>query len=68
MKDNVKESSSGNPAAKPARLSELVEYQEGSIVSRSIIDKETTDHDACGSAAFPQGAGEVEMMLTMIRS
>jgi len=41
MKENAKESSSGHIPAKPAALSGLVGYQDGSVVSRTIIDKET---------------------------
>jgi quercetin dioxygenase-like cupin family protein len=54
MKSNVKESSPRTLSAKPARLSELVEYQDGSIVSRTIIDKET---GTVTLFAFDQGQG-----------
>jgi len=54
MKENAKESSSGSLAAKPARLSGLVEYQDGSIVSRTIIDKEA---GTVTLFAFDEGQG-----------
>jgi len=37
----AKESSSKDLASTPARLSELIEYQHGSVVSRTIIGKKT---------------------------
>ncbi len=39
MKDNQKLGE--NVSAQPQRLVDLIEYQEGSVVSRTIIDKET---------------------------
>jgi quercetin dioxygenase-like cupin family protein len=33
--------STGYPAGRPARLADLVEYREGSIVSRSLVRKES---------------------------
>lgn len=54
MKEDAKESRAGDFAGRPARLSELVEYQEGSIVSRTIIDKET---GTVTLFAFDEGQG-----------
>ena len=41
MTHSLKELDSKNLAAKVARLSDLVDYQENAIVSRTIIDKKT---------------------------
>ena len=38
---NVKQSTSSNLIAKVSKLADLVEYQQGSVVSRTIIDKQT---------------------------
>jgi quercetin dioxygenase-like cupin family protein len=40
MKENKKENAEGM-LARPARLADLIQYQEGAVVSRTIIDKET---------------------------
>lgn len=41
MEDNAKESKSRDLASRPARPSDLIGYQQGSVVSRTLIDKKT---------------------------
>ena len=40
MEENIKELEPKDLAAKVSRLAELVDYQEGAVVSRTIIDKD----------------------------
>lgn len=41
MKHNKKQTGSEKPAAQAVRLSDLIDYQKGSVVSREIINKKT---------------------------
>jgi len=41
MKDNEEQTSAKELIGRPACLSELAQYHEGSVVSRTIIDRET---------------------------
>ncbi|MGD2066706.1 MAG: cupin domain-containing protein [Candidatus Bathyarchaeota archaeon] len=52
MKDNQKLGE--NFSGQPQRLAELIEYQKGSVVSRTIIDKET---GTVTLFAFDEGQG-----------
>jgi len=53
MKDAKKEGVE-NVSAQPLRLVDLIEYQEGSVVSRTILDKET---GTVTLFAFDEGQG-----------
>ena len=53
MKDNKKQGVE-NVSAQPLRLVDLIEYQEGSVVSQTIIDKET---GTVTLFAFDEGQG-----------
>ena len=53
MKDDKKQGAE-NVSAQPLRLVDLIEYQEGSVVSRTIIDKETA---TVTLFAFDEGQG-----------
>jgi quercetin dioxygenase-like cupin family protein len=52
MRDDEKQSE--NVFAQPLRLVDLIEYQEGSVVSRTIVDKET---GTVTLFAFDEGQG-----------
>jgi len=41
VEDDKKQKNAGKPVAKAIKLSDLVEYQEESVVSRTIIDRKT---------------------------
>lgn len=53
MKDDKKQGAE-NVSAQPVMLVDLIEYQEGSVVSRTIIDKETA---TVTLFAFDEGQG-----------
>jgi len=53
MKDDKKQGAE-NVSAQPLRLVDLIEYQEGSVVSRIILDKET---GTVTLFAFDEGQG-----------
>ena len=76
MKDNKKQDA--EISAQPVRLVDLIEYQEGSVVSRTIIDKETgtvtlfafdegqglSEHTAPFNALVHILAGEAEVTIS----
>jgi len=53
VKENKKQDAE-TVSAKPARLVDLIDYQEGSVVSRTIVDKET---GTVTLFAFDEGQG-----------
>lgn len=53
MKENKKQDAE-SMLAQPARLADLIQYQEGAVVSRTIIDKET---GTVTLFAFDEGQG-----------
>ena len=77
MKDDKKQGVE-NVSAQPLRLVDLIEYQEGSVVSRTIIDKETgtvtlfafdkgqglSEHTAPFDALVHTLDGEVEVTIS----
>ena len=54
MEHNEKKSSTENLLAKVVKLADLVQYQAGSVVSRTVIDKKT---GTVTSFAFAEGQG-----------
>ena len=54
MKSNVTKSGSPNLSAKVAKIIDLTDYQKGSIVSRTVIDK---DNGTVTLFAFDEGQG-----------
>ena len=54
MEDNNSQGSTGKPFSQPAGLTDLLSYQDGSVVSRTIIDKAT---GTVTLFAFDQGQG-----------